>query len=251
MTADLTETIRIILPIVIAHIVVLGAIMFIMNRMLRGDSDRAVKKITEAESEIRQKEESMRQDLEQTKQEFATKRASAEEDLQERREELEKEMSQQREQAIEKAKRESMDILEKAKKEERRQRDRMVQDMEGKSIDFAGKLFRLVFSERLNDALNKAFIDELIDALEETDAAGITVDSEDTEFSASHPIEPAQKARLESVLKDKFGISVQIEESIREELLAGLVIKLGSLEIDGSLLSRYQEAAAELKKDAA
>jgi F0F1-type ATP synthase delta subunit len=250
MLANLQDSLGVILPIVVAHVVVLGAILFTIKRMLVGDTVRAVGRIGEAESEIRKKEESMRQEIEQMKQEFAAKRTTAEEDLQERREELEREMAQSKEATLDKAKREAEDLLEKAKKEERRRRDRLAQEMESKAIDFAGRMFRLVFSERLNDALNRAFIDELIDALEDTDAAGITVDSGDTQFVASHPIEDDQKSRLQQVLREKFHIDVSIAERIQEDLLAGLVIKLGSLEIDGSLLSRYQEAAAELKKDA-
>ena len=247
---NLQHSLGLVLPIVIAHILVLGAILLTIKRMLVGDTLKAVGRISQAESEIRKKEEGMRQELEKMKQEFTAKRTTAEEDLQERREELERELSQAKEVTLEKAKREASDLLEKAKKEERRQRDRLSQEMESKAIDFASKMFRLVFSERLNDALNKAFIDELIDALEDTDSEGMTVDSGDTEFSASHKIDPVQKQRLQEVLKNKFSIDVNITEKIREELLAGLVIKLGSLEIDGSLLSRYQEAAAELKKDA-
>ena len=37
-------------------------------------------------------------------------------------------------------------------------------------------------------------------------------------------------------------------EKVDEDLLAGIILKLGSLEIDGSLLNRYSEAAAEVKK---
>ncbi|MFT5239858.1 MAG: F0F1-type ATP synthase membrane subunit b/b' [Candidatus Promineifilaceae bacterium] len=250
MLTNLQESMGVILPIVIAHIVVLGAILITIKRMLVGDTVRAVGRIGDAESEIRKKEETMRQEMEQMKKEFASKRAGAEEDLQERREELEREMTQSKEATVDKAKREAGDLLEKARNEERRRRDRLGQEMESKAVDFAGRMFRLVFSERLNDALNRAFIDELIDALEDTDAAGITVDSDGTRFVASHPIEPDQKKRLQGVLKQKFQIDVKIDEQINEELLAGLVIKLGSLEIDGSLLSRYKEAATELKKDA-
>ncbi len=250
MLENLQNSLGIILPIVVAHVLVLGAILFTIKRMLVGDTLKAVGRISEAESEIRKKEESMRQELEQMKLEFAAKRTTVEEDLQERREELERELAQSKSVTMEKAKRDASDLLDKAKKEERRQRDRLSQEMESKAIDFASKMFRLVFSERLNDALNRAFIDELIDALEDTDSAGITVDSGDTQFSASHEIDADQKKRLQEVLKNKFSIDVNISEKIQEELLAGLVIKLGSLEIDGSLLSRYQEAAAELKKDA-
>ena len=43
---------------------------------------------------------------------------------------------------------------------------------------------------------------------------------------------------------------IEINEEIKEEIMGGLLFKLGSLEIDGSLLNRYQEAAAEVKKTA-
>ena len=67
-------------------------------------------------------------------------------------------------------------------------------------------------------------------------------------FRSSHPIEPARKERLESLLRQKFGAAIQVREKVDENLLAGLAFKLGSLEIDGSLLSRYHEAVAEVKK---
>ena len=59
-----------------------------------------------------------------------------------------------------------------------------------------------------------------------------------------------QKARLERLLAEKFGVQVTVNEEIKEELMGGLVFKLGSLEIDGSLLNRFHEAAAEVKKEA-
>jgi F0F1-type ATP synthase delta subunit len=37
---------------------------------------------------------------------------------------------------------------------------------------------------------------------------------------------------------------------VDDSLLAGLVLKMGSLEIDGSLRNRYQEAVQEVKKEA-
>jgi hypothetical protein len=35
---------------------------------------------------------------------------------------------------------------------------------------------------------------------------------------------------------------------VNRELLAGMLLKLGSLDIDGSLLNRYREAAEEVKR---
>ena len=100
----------------------------------------------------------------------------------------------------------------------------------------------------MNEKLNIAFVDELIGALSEVDETSIHIEANEAQFIASHKQDPAQKARLETLVAQKFGVSLKIEEKVDERLLAGLIIKLGSLEIDGSLLNRYKEGVGELKK---
>jgi len=64
------------------------------------------------------------------------------------------------------------------------------------------------------------------------------------------PMSEAQRARLEGVLKEKFRKDAVLQEQVDNSLLAGLILKMGSLEIDGSLRNRYQEAVEEVKKEA-
>ena len=239
------------MPIVIAHLVVWVLVVLVIRKMLLSDTVSAVDRIGEAETELRRYEERLRQEMQQHEEELATQRRQAETDMSSAREKTEGEIQQMRDQIVEDARREAADVMDKARKSERKLREQVAFEMEEKAVDFGGKVFRLVFSDRLNEIVNAQFVDELLDALEETDAAGITVDASEADFSSSHPLEPEQKARLQSILADKFGINIEVNESVREELLAGLVMKIGSLEIDGSLLSRYQEAVTELKKEAA
>lgn len=239
-----------LLPIAAAHVVILVVIVLIIKKLLLGDTVRAVDRIGQAEAEIRKREEAMKQEMERHEQELEARKREEDEALARRREELEHEVARKKELAIEEARRESAEILDRARKNEARMRDQMEIDMEDKSVDLAGRVFRLVFSDRLNETLNDQFIEELLDALSETDASGITIDSGAVEFCASHPIKPEQKTRLKSILSEKFGITSEIEETVDGDLLAGMIMKLGSLEIDGSLKSRYQEAVSELKKEA-
>lgn len=245
------DTIRILVPIVVAHLVVLGVIVIVIRKLLVGDTVRAVNRIGQAEAEMRKKEESMRQEMDRHSQDLAARRKELEKELDARREETDRQAAQLKEQVVEDARREANELLDKARKNERRLREQVALEMEEKAVDFGGRVFKLVFSERMTAQLNRHFVDELIDALEQTDATGITVDAGSAEFVASHPLDAAQRQRLQELLARKFGLTMAIHEVVREELLAGLVMKLGSLEIDGSLLSRYQEAVAELKKDAA
>ena len=244
------DTLKVVVLVAVGHLAVLAAIIFIIKRLLLGDTLRAVKRISEAEAEIRKKEESMRQQLEQNERELGEKQAQLEEDFEKRKEEADRQVAQLKEEVIDDAKRDAAGIMDKARKSERKLREQLKQEMEQRAVDLGGRIFSMVFSENVTRELNAVFIDELLDALKETDATGITVDAEDAEFTASHPLTDDQRTRLQSILAEKFGVTVDVSETVREELLAGLILKLGSLEIDGSLLSRLEEAASELKKEA-
>jgi len=242
------EILRILIPIVLAHILVLVAIIVVIKRLLLGDTTRAMDRISEVESEIRKKEEAIRREIEEHEKDFTRRKAEAEEELEKHRDEAEREVSKTRDQVISEARTESERIMDAARRNEQKLRDQIMVDMEEKGVDYGSQIFQFVFSDRLTEAIDKQFIGELLDALDEIDASSITVDSTEADFTFSHPIDADQKERLRKLVIEKFGEGVTISEKINPELLAGMIMKIGSLEIDGSLQNRYREAAAEVKK---
>ena len=146
------------------------------------------------------------------------------------------------------AKKESSRIIEQARKNEAKFRGQIAQEMEEKAVEYGAEVFKLVFSERMGEQLHRQFMDELLDALSEIEGANITVDGDDAEFVSSFAFDDDQKTRFQNLLKDKFDLDIEVKEKVDSSLLAGMVFKLGSLEIDGSLRNRYQEAAQEVKK---
>jgi len=244
------DTLKVLIPVVVAHIVIVVVVVAVVKRLLFSDSMSAVNRLRQVEVDVRKKEEAIRREIDEHEKEFARKRAEAEEAFQRRQEEAEKELARTRDQVVAEARTEADRMIDQAKKNEEKFRQQIAQDMEEKAVDYGGQVFQLVFSERMNKELNKQFVGELLDALEEVDASTITVDTSEAEFLASHTLDPEQKERLEKLLVEKFGSESRVDEKVRGDLLAGLVMKLGSLEIDGSLLNRYREAVAEVKKSA-
>jgi F0F1-type ATP synthase delta subunit len=245
------ETLKVIIPIVATHVVVLVAVIFVIRKMLVSDTMKAIARVRQVEGEVRKREEGIRREIEEHEQEFTRKKSEAEEEMERRRQESDKELARAKEQMLAEARKDGERIIEQAKRNEEKMRQQIAQDMEEKAVDYGARIFKLVFSEKMNSELNRQFIEELLDALDEVDSSSITVDATQAEFRSSHPIEAAQKSRLEKLLKDKFDADVKVEEKVDESLLAGLLFKLGSLEIDGTLLNRYQEAAGEVKKEGA
>ena len=80
------------------------------------------------------------------------------------------------------------------------------------------------------------------------DASNLTIETNEAELETSHPLDPAQKDRIREIVARKFNIQVSVRDKVVPGLIAGLKIKLGSLEIDGSLQNRFREAVEELKR---
>jgi len=250
MSETAQEMIKMLAPIVMAHVVVLALIIAVIKRLLLGDTMQAVGRIKQVEDEVRKKEEGIRKEIDEHEQEFEKQKLEAEQELNRQREASEKELSTVRDQITSEAKKEAENILDQAKRNEEKYRQQIAQDMEEKAVDYGSEVFKLVFSERMTDSLDQQFIEELLDALAEVDAGSITVDSNEAEFTTCRTMNPEQKTRMEALLKEKFDANISIDEKIDETLISGIIFKIGSLEIDGSLRNRFQEAAAEVTKTA-
>ena len=81
------ETLRMLLPVIIAHVCALAVTVFVIRRLLLNDTVRAVNRIKEVEAEVRKKEEGVREQIEEHEKEFAKKRAEAGEEMQKQKEE--------------------------------------------------------------------------------------------------------------------------------------------------------------------
>lgn len=244
------DIIKLLAPIIVAHAVVLAVIIVIIRRMLLSDTVKAVARIRQVEAEVRKKEEAIRKEIAEHEKDFVRKKTEAETALQEQRAKSEKEVAGMRDQVVGEARKEADKIIEQAKANEEKFRKQLAQDMEEKTVEYSGQVFDLVFSEKVTPDVDKAFINELLDALNEIDAGSITVETDQAEFNTAREMDPEQRGRLEGILKEKFNADIKIKEKVDPALMAGISFKLGSLEIDGSLRSRFLEAVAEVKKNA-
>lgn len=237
-------------PILIAHGLVFGALVFAARRLIMRSARRAVGAVRQVESDLRAKEAAILRQIEEHDKEFARRQAEAAEEIDRRRRQSETEIEQAREKAVEDAKIESRRIVERARQSEENMRRRLTQETEERAMGQAQRMLEMIFSDKVVAALHASLLDELFEALEEMETGGITVEADEAEVRVAHPLDDGRRGRLQTLLKSKFGIDARISENVDAGLLGGLAFKLGSLEIDGSLRNRLREAQAEIGKEA-
>ena len=242
------EVLMIAAPILVLHVVLLGAIIILVRLYLQGSARRAVNRVREVEEEVRKREENLRVEMDQHERDLAERKAAFEREIEGLQDEAKREAAHAKERAMTEAKREAQKIIEQAKSNEKKLRDQIMREMEEKAVDYGGRIFHLVFSDLLTGELNALFTGELIDALNEIEPGSVTVDTPDAHITTSHSLPEDVCGRLTAVLREKFHEKAEITQDVDESLLSGVVLKMGSLEIDGSLLNRYREAVREVQK---
>jgi F0F1-type ATP synthase delta subunit len=237
--------------LVVVQLAVFGVIVLVLKRVLLRDTLNAVNRLREAEAELGKKEEGVRRKIEENEAEFRRKSQEAQETLARQRETAEKDMGRTRDALMEEAKKERDRILDDAARSRDKMRSELIEEAESKAVDYAGRVYEMVFSREVGETLNRVFLDELLAALEEMDSGGVTVEAAQADLESSYPLDAETAARVKDLIGRKFGVTPELRVKVLPELIAGLKIKLGSLEIDGSMVNRFREAVEELKRSRA
>ena len=67
------------------------------------------------------------------------------------------------------------------------------------------------------------------------------------EITSAHPLDGEQVAALKDKLRQRFGRDVAIDAKVDPAILGGLVVKLGSQQIDGSIRTKLNTLAHAMK----
>jgi len=67
------------------------------------------------------------------------------------------------------------------------------------------------------------------------------------EVTSAHPLDAEQTGALKDKLRQKFGRDVAIEAKVDPGILGGLIVKMGSQQIDGSIRTKLNSLAHAMK----
>lgn len=235
--------------LVLFQVAVFVVLVIGMKQLLLRDTLKAAGKLRDAEADLSRKEEAVRKRIEENEAEFRRKSAEAQETLTRTKEAMEKDVARSRDTLLEEARKERDRILDEATRNKEKLRQELIREAQVQTLEHAGRVYEMVFSAELGRTLDHAFLDELLAALDDMDSSSITISAPAIEVISSHPLEAVHRERLKEIVLRKFNVKLDTRETVVPDLIAGIKIKLGSLEIDGSLKNRFNEAIEQLKSE--
>ncbi|MFA6350231.1 MAG: F0F1 ATP synthase subunit delta [Candidatus Omnitrophota bacterium] len=147
----------------------------------------------------------------------------------------------------EKANEEALLTQERAKAEADKRERELSSVYKDKAITLAVEMIKFAFSNKSQQILQRQLIDELINEIEGLDDDKFTVKLKEVKVSTACALDQAEKERITNILNKKIGLEVNLKEIVAPEIIAGIVVQIGALTIDGSLENKLKKIVPFMK----
>jgi F0F1-type ATP synthase membrane subunit b/b' len=115
------------------------------------------------------------------------------------------------------------------------------------TIDQAVKIVSAAFSPGEKDVLHEYFLNELIAEINALDKATFVVSTRNIKVTTAYPVDDVKRQMLVRIISEKMQTDIVISFELDPEVIAGLIVHIGDLTIDGSLRNKLNKTAAYLK----
>ncbi len=195
------------------------------------------------------KQDELKKRLEEAERLYQEQIAKAQSEAQDMKRTALKEAETARQELVEQARQEAERIVQQAIKT----RDTMQQEaaalVETRSLERAAELIRKLLPTELREAVHTAWVGALLkNGLIRAERLELREDLRQARVATAFALTPAQRDELAGRLREVIGRDVEVQEQVDPRMIAGLVITLGHMVMDGSLATKLQEAVRHAQR---
>lgn len=237
-----------IIGFIVAQILILGVVIALLRRLIFSDTNSAINRLTKLDNMNREKEKLLVRKLEQAQKQIDEQKQLMQDEEQRIKAEARRAANQLHEDIIRKAKEEGDEIIRKAQATKDQIRTDAMIEAEGKMIEICAEILNKTLSTVVQVQMNEKLVEEFIAELEKADLTKINSDVSEIEIISSLPIAVHDQEKIKQQLHAKLGRPVRLYSNEDPKLLGGILMKIGTMVVDGSLAERVNDNAKQMKQ---
>lgn len=230
--------------------IVLMALLFVvlvvsLRKILNRNVVSATAHLEQVSAEYAKREEQIRKQLEDTQRQCKEIVENAQKDAQQKREEIIKQSQEDKEKVVNEAKQKAEDIIKQADKTRNTLIAEIDQKIEERALKRAAELIQQAVPENVRQEIHNRWLDDLISSrLQQLERLHLPEGKLEAKIISAFTLNAKQREAVKNKIKEKIGRNIDLKEEVDAAVIAGLIIKIGSLVLDGSLRFKIQEAAS-------
>ncbi|MBI5150068.1 MAG: F0F1 ATP synthase subunit delta [Candidatus Omnitrophica bacterium] len=233
-----------IVSLIVIQVMIFGGLIFFMRKILTQNVTVATRHIEELSEEYAKKETEVKRQQEEVQRQSGEILTKARDEAQQERTKLLQEAQAQREKLLQETHTHSEELMQQADKSRQMLLAEINQRIAREAIDKACELIQETLPEQFKLNVHQHWIEELMESgFEQLERLNIPDSTHEVKISSAFPLDDNQRKNLTHKLKEALGREIILKEEINPRIVAGFIILIDSLVLDGSLKSKIQEKA--------
>lgn len=236
-----------IVSLILLQIAVFIVLIFIFRRIMTENVVSATKHLEELSQDYDKKEKEIDKELGDAKQKSQEILSSAQNDAEKQRDQIIKEAQAERDRIMAEARTQSGDLIQQAEKSRQLLISEIEERVAREAVEKACELIKDVLPEKFKEDAHSHWVEELIrSGFDQLERLRIPEEIGEIKVISAFPLSETQHKILSTKLKDIFKREIALKEETDPRVVAGLVVTIGDLVLDGSLKSKIQERAKKI-----
>ena len=232
-----------LIGIVLAFVLVVGMIALTARGMFAREATHALKRVRQREEELQAKADVLEQRLAQMERDHRQKLTHAQAEADRLMQEAKQQAMNIRTAAVEEAKHRARQLMGEAEHARQQMIADLARELHSKAVAWTCTAFQQLLTTAEQDTLHARLLQQLVHACEQMDIAPLNGTGERIRLTSAKPIGQEARQAIQHCFSTKLHRTMTLEETIDDTLLAGGVVALGDLLIDGSLKQYFTRMA--------
>lgn len=235
-----------VFQLIIVQVVTFVAIVFVLRKLLYSESAKETLRLKKLKEETSQKQKELQQKIDAAQDAYKEKMSEAEEQARAYHLKSKEEAKELQKQVLDKANEEAEQIVRSAFNAKEKMREEIAEDMRKRAPMLISRIFKEFLSPAVRDMAHKELVRDVMDKIKKAEKISFKSKVDKGEIISARPLSDKDKSEIEMLIRNNLGYEVLLQGKEDGELVAGVIIKLGTILIDGSLDNRLKQVEKEL-----
>ena len=228
-----------------------GGTVFLIRVLMFASTEKAKERLDQEIAQASEKQADLSKKLKEADEELEKRQSEAKDTIGKLRVDAEEETKSERDKIINEARTEGEEIIAKAHIACEKMQKELQRDFDMYIAECSLKILPEVMSQNAIGALDTILIDEFIEKINNLEMDQVGSDVAALEIISLNPLDKAMESKIESMLAEKLGRTIPLKCSVESGLGGGLILKFGTMALDGSLKNTIREVAIEKQEELA
>jgi F0F1-type ATP synthase delta subunit len=236
-----------IVSLVLLQIIIFGGLIFILRKVLNQNVILATKHLDELNQDYSKKEQEIQKRLEDLKQKTHEILSKAQAEAQRLKETTTKQVEAEKDDILSKARAKGEEMMKQADKARQILLSEIDERIAKEAVGKACELTQYVLPDEFKQIVHTHWVNELIKSgFDQLERLSVEEDVREISVKSAFDLDEEQRKLLSKKIKEVLSRDIALKETVDPNMVAGVIITIGSLVLDGSFKNKIQEQAKKL-----